>query len=167
MSNLPVTVPVAAGRPRAARHRPWAVLVASDALAWVVALTTAVLLRYELHMDEVDLSGLAGTATVAAVVQLAVGAVRRAYTLDRLVSVRGNRGIIASVFLVGAAVFVSVALSDPPPVPRSTPLLAIPIAALLLTGTRGAIRAWQERPDLDDPRRTHRAVVVGTGDDAE
>ena len=168
MPNLVATGPVATPRSEATRHRPYIGLaVTADALAWATALVLAVLLRVELDVDEIDLQGLAWTAGAAAATQVLAGVARRSYTADSAISARGAGGLTASVFLVGLVVFALALLTDQAPVPRSTPLTAIPIAALMLVGSRAWLRAWSDRPDLEDPRRTRRAIVVGSGDDAE
>lgn len=168
MSNALLNRSFAHVRPDPIGHRGYiAAAVAGDAFSWFVALVVAVLLRYELELAEIDVSGLLWTAAAAAVGQMLVGWLGRSYTSGSAASAADPGGLTLSVFLVGLTTFVLVTLQDPPPVPRSTPLLAIPIAALLLVGVRAVLRARIERPDPTDPRRTRRAVMVGTGEDAD
>ncbi|WP_075332815.1 sugar transferase [Pseudonocardia sp. Ae168_Ps1] len=166
MSNELLIGPLAPARRGVAGDRAYVgVAVATDVIGWCAALVVAVLLRYELALAEIDLSGLLWMSVVAAGVQVLVGVCRRSYTAGRAAAGDGGR-LILSVFAVGLVVFVLTVLQAPP-VPRSTPLIAIPIAALLLVGARAALHARIDRPDPTDPRRTRRAVVVGSGDDAD
>ncbi|NIB32221.1 hypothetical protein HBB16_11420 [Pseudonocardia sp. MCCB 268] len=128
------------------------------------ALVLAFCSRYELDVGEIDLSGLCGyRGHGRGHASAGVGPAARTPSSGR--SRRGTPGDRVG-FLVGPVVFVLVLMAGQPPVPRSTPLVAIRSPRSCWSGP-GRLRAWSDRRDLADPRRTRRAIVIGSGDDAE
>ncbi|OLL73593.1 hypothetical protein Ae263Ps1_3350c [Pseudonocardia sp. Ae263_Ps1] len=151
MSNELLIGPLAPARRGVAGDRAYVgVAVATDVIGWCAALVVAVLLRYELALAEIDLSGLLWMSVVAAGVQVLVGVCRRSYTAGRAAAGDGGR-LILSVFAVGLVVFVLTVLQAPPRATLDTVDRDPDRGVATGGGEGGAARA-------DRPSRSHRSA---------
>jgi lipopolysaccharide/colanic/teichoic acid biosynthesis glycosyltransferase len=139
-------------------------LVTWDALGWAVALSLASVLRDEFDLDNIGAPELFTVVAVAVAAQLAVGAVLQTYRgrypiggVDEAINVT------AATVLAGAAAFLVDSSLQPHLVPRSVPLLAVPIAVLIAVGSRLAVRLHRERRDRADYSGAQRVIVFGAG----
>ncbi|MDN5854488.1 MAG: sugar transferase [Actinomycetia bacterium] len=129
-------------------------VVLVDGIGWVFALLAAVVLRFEFNLDQIDVNSPLQLLAFAALAQLAVGAILRAYrgrhplgSLDEAV------GVAYSVLVTGFLVMGVNFLMTVPAVPRSVPIIAIPIVLALAVGCRIIVRS----------SRNHSAARVGGG----
>jgi FlaA1/EpsC-like NDP-sugar epimerase len=118
-----------------------------DAMAWIVAVVVAVWLRYEFHFQDTNWIAMAVICLVAAVAQLGAGLMlslyRRRYqvgSFDEVLSLSGSVLLTAAVIGVPILVF-----GNEIGVPRSTPLIAAPLAFLAMALTRYFRRVVIER----------------------
>jgi lipopolysaccharide/colanic/teichoic acid biosynthesis glycosyltransferase len=145
------------------------VLVVWDAAAWAFALVIAYALRFELHLEEIDIPSLQRVAIAAIVAQILIGGVLQVYrgryrvgSLDDAINVAGTTA------LAGLAVFVvNSVLGDPGLVPRSVPLVAVPIAVLFAVGVRLASRLHRERNARPDRGTAQRVIIFGAGNEGQ
>ncbi|MCC3280882.1 MULTISPECIES: polysaccharide biosynthesis protein [Arthrobacter] len=135
-----------------------------DSLAWVVAIVLALVLRYELTVDQISFGGLAVFCGVAVVTQLIVGysfaLYRGRYSFGSFHEMR----LLAVVTIVVSAilVLVSVLFGLAIDIPRSTGVLAFPFACLFMAAIRYLKRMYVEskaRPG-DEAQRT---LIYGAG----
>ncbi|HEY0001477.1 MAG TPA: polysaccharide biosynthesis protein, partial [Actinoplanes sp.] len=138
----------------------------TDAAALAVALLIATLLRHDGHLDRVDLSGLLGLASVAAVVHTVAGLRFGLYTG------RWSYGCFEEI----AALARTAALTTPVVfvldtllgrlVPRSAIIGAGLIALVLAAGVRYAVRLSRDSRLRPSPEDGVRVVVIGAGEGA-
>ncbi|GAA3295585.1 polysaccharide biosynthesis protein [Arthrobacter citreus] len=135
-----------------------------DSLAWMVAIVLALVLRYELTVDQINPGGLAVFCAVAVLVQLIVGysfaLYRGRYSFGSFHEMR----LLAIVTLVVAAILVMVSalFGLTIDIPRSTGMIAFPFACLFMAAIRYLKRMYVEgkaRPG-DEAQRT---LVYGAG----
>jgi lipopolysaccharide/colanic/teichoic acid biosynthesis glycosyltransferase len=141
-------------------------LVAWDALGWAVALVAAAGLRQDFNFAAVTRTSFVFIIAVAVLAQLVFGAALATYRgrypvggVDEAVNVA------ATTALAGSTVFVIDFL--PQPIPRSVPLLAVPIAVLIAVGSRLAVRLYREHRHLADYSRARRVIVLGAGTEGQ
>lgn len=135
-----------------------------DALAWVVAIILAQLLRFDFSVSQISWAPTAMLIAIAIVVQLACGSIFRLYqrrygygTFEEARAVTFAAVVMAVV--VGIPVF---AFSWPSEVPRSTVLLAFPIAVLGMLCFRYVLRLWAEASKHNESAEP--AIIFGAGD---
>ena len=135
-----------------------------DSLAWVVAIVLALVLRYELTIDQINPSGLAVFCGLAVLTQLVVGysfaLYRGRYSFGSFHEMR----LLAVVTLVVSAilVFASALFGLVIDIPRSTGMIAFPFACLFMAAIRYLKRMYVEskaRPGDE----AQRALVYGAG----
>jgi lipopolysaccharide/colanic/teichoic acid biosynthesis glycosyltransferase len=138
-------------------------LVGWDAFGWVLALSLAWALR-DLDLDEVAVRPLAAAVALAVVAQLVIAALLQTYRgRNPIGSVDEAISVATVATLVGVVVFVGALAASPPVLPRSVPLLAIPLSVLFSVGSRLAVRLHREhryRADYSDARRV---IIYGAG----
>ncbi len=135
-----------------------------DAIAWITALVLAIVLRFDLELQQVSWVPLAFVCAAAILVQLIVGWLFFLY--------RGRHpygsfsevlALVWVVLAVGAVVGIPVVVfGNLWHIPRSTVLFAIPIAFVLMGGVRYLKRMVTEglvRPDED----AEKALIYGVG----
>jgi FlaA1/EpsC-like NDP-sugar epimerase len=139
-----------------------------DAIAWIVAIFSAGVLRYELHIERIDGVWFTLVTLAAVVTQVCVG------LLFRLYRGRHPYGSFAEMLAVFTAVGVTVAVVGIPVllmgnaigVPRSTLLIAGPIALFLMGAVRYIKRLIVDtagRPDGgSEPTLVYGAGETGT-----
>jgi lipopolysaccharide/colanic/teichoic acid biosynthesis glycosyltransferase len=140
--------------------------VTIDATAWAVALTCALLLRFEFDPDGIDLRVLLRIGSAAVVAQLAFGAIIQLRRPRPIGSFDDVTDVARSMIAVSILVFGANFLSEPPIVPRSVPLIALPIAILAAVGLRGVIRSKRTNTLRRDHWASRRAILLGAGTDA-
>lgn len=118
-----------------------------DAIAWMVAIVVAVWLRFEFAFADTNWWAMLAICFAAAVAQLAAGVVlslyRRRYhvgSFDEVLSLSGS--VLLTAALIGIPILIFGAQIG---VPRSTPLIAAPLAFLAMALTRYFRRVVQER----------------------
>ena len=140
---------------------------AADAVAWVVGITGATLLRFNFNFGGTKVSSMLLVIGMAVVAQGVVG------FADGLYRRRWKYGSFDEVFALGitalaAGTTVAVAVLLPFTVaPRSVPLLATPTALMLSVGARSIWRLSTERRSRPSGPRTEPIVVIGAGAGAE
>jgi FlaA1/EpsC-like NDP-sugar epimerase len=135
-----------------------------DAVAWIVAILLALILRYELLVKEINVPGIVVFCAVAVVAQLAVGLsfalYRGRYSFG---SFHEAKLLVIVAVLVGVIlVLVSVVFISVIEVPRSIGIIAFPFACMFLAATRYLKRMYVEskaRPSED----AQRMLVYGAG----
>lgn len=135
-----------------------------DAVCWGVAVSFAVFLRFDFVLRSADLTGVVLYALLAGVLQAIIG--------WRLALYRGRypygsfeevRALLVAVCGVGAVLFIaSLLLSGFVGFPRSAPLIALPIALILMGAVRYVLRSIAERRSLPG-ESAQRALVYGAG----
>ncbi len=139
-------------------------LVGWDALAWAVALLLALALRSEFDADVTPLGVLPPVLLVAIVAQLGIGGILQTYRGRHCVgSVEDAINVSGAIALTGAVVFLAVFFVQPQLVPRSIPLLAVPIAVLIAVGSRLVVRLRRERRYRPDHSHAQRVIIYGAG----
>ncbi|MEV6875322.1 nucleoside-diphosphate sugar epimerase/dehydratase [Amycolatopsis sp. NPDC051128] len=152
-------------RPRSGRRRlRRTTLALFDAGAWACALTAANWLRFEFDYAQVDLVGLLWMVGVAVAVLWSTGAATHLYSgryptgsLDEVLHVA------RATVLVALTVLVAASLATTPPVPRSVPLIAWPLALAILLAARLAVRSHRDRVARPNRLLAQRAIVYGAG----
>jgi dTDP-glucose 4,6-dehydratase len=137
---------------------------AVDAEAWVISLTVAVLFRFDFETGKANWLALGILALLAVVLQAVIGwglalyrgkhqhgAFHEAQTLLATV------GSVAAVLLLVSFVWL-----NPAGLPRSTPAIALPIAFVLMGGSRHLQRLVTERR-IRPSDSAQRTLVYGAG----
>jgi dTDP-glucose 4,6-dehydratase len=135
-----------------------------DAEAWVIAVTTAVLFRFDFVAERVNWLSLGTVALLAVVLQAAFG---WAFALYRGRHQHGAfheaQTLLATVVSVAALLFgTSILFIDPSGLPRSTALIAVPIAFVLMGGSRHLQRLLSERK-VRPGESAQRTLIYGAG----
>ncbi|WP_081747729.1 nucleoside-diphosphate sugar epimerase/dehydratase [Arthrobacter sp. Br18] len=135
-----------------------------DAVAWVVAIVLAVILRYELLVSAINVEGVAVFCGAAVLAQLVVGLsfalYRGKYSFGSFHEARLL--VIVTVLVSVILVLVSLAFFTVIGVPRSIGIIAFPFACMFLAATRYLKRMYVEskaRPGED----AQRTLVYGAG----
>ncbi len=135
-----------------------------DAAAWIVAILLALILRYELLVNDINDPGIVVFCAVAVIAQLVVGLsfalYRGRYSFG---SFHEAKLLVIVAVLVGVIlVLVSVAFFPVLAVPRSIGIIAFPFACMFLAATRYLKRMYVEskaKPGED----AQRALIYGAG----
>lgn len=135
-----------------------------DAEAWVIALTLAVLFRFDFAADKIDWLDLGILAVLAVLFQGCVGWFFALYrgrhqqgAFHEVQTLLGSVAIVALLLLV-----INVFLLGPSGLPRSAALIALPLAFVLMGGSRYFQRLLNERKMM--PREAaERTLVYGAG----
>ncbi|MBG6216692.1 FlaA1/EpsC-like NDP-sugar epimerase [Arthrobacter sp. CAN_A6] len=135
-----------------------------DAVAWVVAIVLALILRYELLVNAINIEGVAVFCGIAVLAQLVVGLsfalYRGRYSFGSFHEARLL--VIVTVLVSVILVLVSVAFFTVIEVPRSIGIIAFPFACMFLAATRYLKRMYVEskaRPGED----AQRTLIYGAG----
>ncbi|MFQ4147313.1 nucleoside-diphosphate sugar epimerase/dehydratase [Arthrobacter sp. LAPM80] len=135
-----------------------------DSLCWIVALMLAVLLRYELDVKLINVTGLVLLIAVAVATQLIAGwymaLYRGRYTFG---SIQEARVLIAVTLIVAVvtSVFLSILINEIH-VARSVAIIAFPFAALTMAAVRYAKRLYVEgKPVFGE--EAQKTLVYGAG----
>jgi FlaA1/EpsC-like NDP-sugar epimerase len=135
-----------------------------DAIAWIVAIVIAVWLRYEFGFGETNWLAMIALVLVAALAQLAAGSAlalyRRRYhvgSFDEVLSLTGS--VALTTIVIGLPILI---VGPEIGIPRSTPLIAAPLAFLAMALTRYFRRLVQERASRPKDAATP-ILVYGAG----
>jgi lipopolysaccharide/colanic/teichoic acid biosynthesis glycosyltransferase len=139
-------------------------LVLWDALGWVLALSLAWALREDFDLGGVEARPLQTAVLLAVAAQLAIAALLQTYRgRNPIGSVDEAISVTTVSLLVGVVVFAGAFVTSPPMLPRSVPLLAIPIAVLFSVGSRLAVRLYREHHHRADYTDAQRVIIFGAG----
>ena len=152
-------------RPRHGSRWLWrTALAVLDAGAWACALTAATWLRFEFDVARLDLVGLMWMLALAVTVLWATGAATYLYfgrypigSLDEAVHV----GQVTAIVVL--ATFGIELIAATPPVPRTVPLIAGPLALAISLAARLAVRSRRDRLTRPDRLLARRTIVYGAG----
>lgn len=137
---------------------------AFDAVAWVVAVAFALVLRYDFNLELISWRWAGLLCLVTLVVQLAAGWLLYLYRgRHPYGSFAEVQALFFVVVIVGVLVGIPVGIwGNVFPVPRSTLLIAVPIAFILMGSVRYIKRLLVER-SMKPQEDTQRALVYGAG----
>lgn len=135
-----------------------------DSLSWIVAMTVALALRYELNVDFISPLGMLAVCAVAVVAQLAVGYSFALYRGRYSFGSFDEAKLLVVVTVIVAAILQILLLVTGPSigVPRSVALIAFPFACLLMAAFRYLKRMYQESTSKPGEAAQH-VVVYGAG----
>lgn len=137
---------------------------AVDAEAWVIAITFAVLFRFDFATDRVSWLSVGILAMLAVVLQAVFGWLLALYRgRHQHGAFHEAQTLLATVVAVSALLFgVCLFWFSPPGLPRSTALVALPVAFVIMGGSRYVRRLVAERKVR--PRESaQRALIYGAG----
>jgi FlaA1/EpsC-like NDP-sugar epimerase len=134
-----------------------------DAASWVLAIVFAEMLRYDFHVDYINVVSLSVLCLATVAVHVFTGFLFYLYRGRYLPgSFDEARIMMVTVVVSGLLVgFPVVGFGNDWDIPRSTVFIALPIAAVLMSAARFLRRARRER-DLR-PRGGQRALIYGAG----
>lgn len=142
-------------------------LTAVDTVAWASALAAAVVLRYELEMSQIEVDSPGWLVLAAAVTQASFCGIvvfRRGHPIG---SFPDAVDAARAVAVTGFVVFALNVLAEPLMVPRSVPLIAMPIALLIALGARVGVRAIAERTARRRSVSGRRTIIFGAGTEGQ
>ncbi|MBG6066710.1 polysaccharide biosynthesis protein [Micromonospora ureilytica] len=152
------------GRRARARRRA-AAFLATDTTAWIGGFVAAAWTRFELDLPPGQLGRAAAVGVLAAVVYVAVAAVRRLHSgRHPLGSLQEVQGVAGTAITTAAIVLLGLLPSDQRPVPASTPLVGGALALLLMLGARFAYRHRRDLSLRPDVRSSTPVLLFGIGD---
>lgn len=141
---------------------------AVDAVAWSIALVLATLARYDFAIGDSRVTPVFALIPLAVLAQIVAGLSSGLYTGRwRFGSFDEVAALLRTVVITSALVFLSnLWISDPPLIPRSSPLVGGFIALVLTSGARYAWRLRMERLRRPDQDGSRRLLVFGAGEGA-
>ncbi|MET8231588.1 polysaccharide biosynthesis protein [Micromonospora sp. NPDC005298] len=151
---------------RRARARRRAVaFLATDTTAWIGGFVAAAWTRFEFHLPPGQLGRAAAIGVLAAIVHVAVAAVRRLYSgRHPLGSLQEVQGVAGTAITTAAIVLLGLLPSGHRPIPASTPLVGGALALLLMLGARFAYRNRRDLSLRPDVRSSTPVLLFGIGD---
>jgi FlaA1/EpsC-like NDP-sugar epimerase len=152
------------GGEKAARFAYRVLQYAVDAEAWVIAVTSAVLFRFDYDSGRVDWYSVGVIALLAVVLQGILGWIFGLYRgRHQQGAFHEAQTLMATVITVAGVLFVcNFVFLNPAGFPRSTSLLALPIAFLLMGSSRYLQRLFTEQKAR--PRdAAQRTLIYGAG----
>ncbi|QGN49546.1 polysaccharide biosynthesis protein [Micromonospora sp. WMMD558] len=156
----------AAQRSRRGRARRRALgFLATDTAAWVGGFVTAVWTRYEFHLPPGQLSRAATVGGIAALMYVAVAAVRRLHSgRHPLGSLQDVQGLAGTATATAAVLLIGLLPSPDRPVPASTPVVGGALALLFMLSARFAYRHRHDLAMRPDVRSSTPVLLFGLGD---
>ncbi|RKN16040.1 polysaccharide biosynthesis protein [Micromonospora musae] len=150
---------------RSMARRRTAGFLATDTTAWVGGFITAVWTRYEFQLPPSQLSRAAIIGVGAAVMYVAVAALRRLYSgRHPLGSLQEVQGVAGTTITTAGIVLLGLLPSADRPVPASTPLVGGALALLFMLGARFAYRHRRDLAMRPDVRSSTPVLLFGMGD---
>ncbi|WP_433553711.1 polysaccharide biosynthesis protein [Micromonospora zamorensis] len=150
---------------RARARQRTAGFLATDTTAWVGGFVTAAWTRFEFQLPPGQLGRAAAVGVVAAVVHVAVAALRRLYSgRHPLGSLQEVQGVAGTAITTGGIVLLALLPSGERPVPASTPLVGGALALLFMLGARFAYRHRRDLAMRPDVRSSTPVLLFGMGD---
>ena len=141
------------------------VQAAVDALAWVLGLLAAMLLRLDFDVSRVSWTAFMAVLPVVALAQVLAGVAFGLYTGRwRFGSFDEVAALVPAVGLASGALFVAnLFVESPPLLPRSVPVGGGLAALVLMAGFRYGARLVAERDQRPSGERAQRTLVLGAG----
>jgi FlaA1/EpsC-like NDP-sugar epimerase len=137
-----------------------------DALAWLLGVALALVVRFEGHLERADLPSALALAVIAALAQVTIGRLLGPYprrwrygSFDELLALFRVVVLVTLFLLVVRAML-------PLDVPRSTPLLAAALAAVVMIAPRVGWRLHLRR-NLRPQPSAEPVIIVGAGSGGE
>ncbi|MGC4765848.1 polysaccharide biosynthesis protein [Micromonospora sp. DT46] len=150
---------------RARARRRTIGFLATDSTAWVGGFTAAVWFRYELDLASGQLARAATCGILAAVVHVAVAAVRRIYSgRHPLGSLQEVQGVAGTAATTAAIMLIGLLPAGVRPVPASTPLVGGALALLFMLTARFTYRHRRDLAMRPDARSSNPVLLFGLGD---
>ncbi|MFF5053056.1 polysaccharide biosynthesis protein [Micromonospora sp. NPDC000663] len=150
---------------RARARRRTIAFLATDTTAWISGFVAAAWTRFEFHLPPGQLGRTAAIGVLAAVVHVAVAAVRRLYSgRHPLGSLQEVQGVAGTAITTAAIVLLGLLPSSHRPVPASTPMVGGALALLLMLGARSAYRHRRDLSLRPDVRSSTPVLLFGIGD---
>ena len=149
---------------RAARWAPRVLQFSVDAEAWVIAITFAVLFRFDFATDRIDWLSVGILATLAIFLQAVIGWGLALYRgRHQHGAFHEAQTLLATVVSVAAVLFgANLYVLSHAGLPRSTALVALPAAFVLMGGSRHLQRLVSERR-VRPQDSAERALIYGAG----
>ncbi len=140
--------------------------VALDALCWAIALALATLLRYDFHLNLINVAGVAVMIPLAAEAQFVSGYAFGLYRGRwRFGSFDEVAGLAKAAFVTTASIFtLDLLLVEKRSVPLSSALAAGPVALILMAGARYGWRLRLELRRRPSGADGIRLLVLGAGE---
>ncbi|MEV1154539.1 polysaccharide biosynthesis protein [Micromonospora chokoriensis] len=150
---------------RTRARRRTAGFLANDATAWVGGFIAAVWSRYEFQLSPGQLTRAAIIGVGAAVMYVAVAALRRLYSgRHPLGSLQEVQGVAGTTVTTVTIVLLGLLPSADRPVPASTPVVGGALALLFMLGARFAYRHRRDLAMRPDVRSSTPVLLFGMGD---
>lgn len=150
---------------RARARRRTTAFLATDTTAWISGFVAAAWTRFEFQLPPGQLGRTAAIGALAAVVHVAVAAVRRLYSgRHPLGSLQEVQGVAGTAITTAAIVLLGLLPSSHRPVPASTPMVGGALALLLMLGARFAYRHRRDLSLRPDVRSSTPVLLFGIGD---
>ncbi|MEV4813670.1 nucleoside-diphosphate sugar epimerase/dehydratase [Micromonospora avicenniae] len=147
-----------------ARLRTTAFL-ATDTTAWVGGFIAAVWTRYEFQLPPGQFSRVAVIGVGAAVMYVAVAALRRLYSgRHPLGSLQEVQGVAGTTITTAGIVLLGLLPTTERPIPASTPLVGGALALLFMLGARFVYRHRRDLAMRPDVRSSTPVLLFGMGD---
>jgi FlaA1/EpsC-like NDP-sugar epimerase len=138
-----------------------------DAVAWIFALTSATLFRYDFDLVDGDYGGLPAIIPIALVMQVAAGLICGLYTgRSRFGSFDEVMSLVKATVVTVCALFAVNLMPDPRLVPASVPIVSGALALVLMAGVRYCWRLAIERRRRPNGDNCHRLLIFGAGEGA-
>ncbi|MEU4675432.1 nucleoside-diphosphate sugar epimerase/dehydratase [Micromonospora sp. NPDC023737] len=139
--------------------------LATDTTAWVGGFIAAVWTRYEFQLPPGQLSRATVIGVGAAVMYVAVAALRRLYSgRHPLGSLQEVQGVAGTTITTAGIVLLGLLPSADRPVPASTPLVGGALALLFMLGARFVYRHRRDLAMRPDVRSSTPVLLFGMGD---
>ncbi|HJQ44883.1 MAG TPA: nucleoside-diphosphate sugar epimerase/dehydratase [Amycolatopsis sp.] len=150
--------------PPAARWLRRGTAAAFDGAAWAIGLSAATWLRFEFDFGQLDSESLLWTIAVALAV-LWSGGIATGLHLGRYTAGSLDEALVVArvCAVVGLTVFCIAFVAAVPPVPRSVPVIATPLALAIALARRVAMRSRRDRRARPDWFHARRVIVYGAG----
>ncbi|MEU4640430.1 polysaccharide biosynthesis protein [Micromonospora sp. NPDC023814] len=139
--------------------------LATDSTAWVCGFVAAVWFRYEFDLTSDQLARAVACGALAAVVHVAVAAVRRIYSgRHPLGSLQEVQGVAGTAATTAAILLVGLLPAGVRPVPASAPLVGGALALLFMLAARFTYRHRRDLAMRPDVRSSNPVLLFGLGD---
>ncbi|MER5334800.1 polysaccharide biosynthesis protein [Micromonospora sp. NPDC002717] len=139
--------------------------LATDSTAWVCGFLAAVWFRYEFDLTPDQLARAVACGALAAVVHVAVAAVRRIYSgRHPLGSLQEVQGVAGTAATTAAILLVGLLPAGVRPVPASAPLVGGALALLFMLAARFTYRHRRDLAMRPDVRSSNPVLLFGLGD---
>lgn len=159
------TIRLEQGSHRSRARRRTIGFLATDSTAWVCGFLAAVWFRYEFDLTPDQLARAVACGALAAVVHVAVAAVRRIYSgRHPLGSLQEVQGVAGTAATTAAILLVGLLPAGVRPVPASAPLVGGALALLFMLAARFTYRHRRDLAMRPDVRSSNPVLLFGLGD---